>query len=582
MLAVAGYFWAARQAETAQRHFKNAEAQRERAERAEAQTKDALRDAYLAQAQANRQTHRAGRRFDSLATIAKAAAIKPSLALRNEAIACLATPDLRMGKQWVCSTGGVSVGPYFAFDSRCERYARNEEGAISIRRVADDVELVRLASPGAEVQWVLRFSPDDRLLAARYRRRADAPALFRVWDWEARKIMLQLTNVLDAWAVDFHPTSRLIALGRADKTVVIYDLASGQSSQTIPQREEPLTLCFDPAGTRLAVCFESPTVVIWDWRSGRLLRTLAHPDYVQGLAWHSDGVHLATACENYRVYVVDASTGKTRAVLSGHQAEVTQVLFPHRGDLLASTSWDGTLRLWDAFGGTELISTVFAAGERFSRDDRWLSHNWDGSRLGLLELACGHECRVLSSNFKSSAKGPPWVEFSPDGRWLAAAHADGIRLWDAASAHQIAIAPSRECRKVLFHPSGRSLIASTQFGSDEWPIEFDATNQTLRMGPAQAFPAYSGDGCASLGRQGQYLAVGGTDHVRVFDVPTRRERARLGPCPKVTWVSISPDGEWVAAGNFHGSGVRLFRVSSTNLVKELPAPESASVGFSPT
>ena len=54
---------------------------------------------YLAEARARRASGRAGQRIESLGAVRKAAAIRPSLAVRNEAIACLAMSDLRVSKQ---------------------------------------------------------------------------------------------------------------------------------------------------------------------------------------------------------------------------------------------------------------------------------------------------------------------------------------------------------------------------------------------------------------------------------------------------------------------------------------------------
>ena len=58
-----------------------------------------LWESYLAQARAGRQTGRPGHRLDCLEVLAKAAAIRPSIELRNEAIACLALTDLRAVKR---------------------------------------------------------------------------------------------------------------------------------------------------------------------------------------------------------------------------------------------------------------------------------------------------------------------------------------------------------------------------------------------------------------------------------------------------------------------------------------------------
>jgi eukaryotic-like serine/threonine-protein kinase len=577
-LAVGGYFWAAHQTRHAKQHAREAEKQQRRAERAEGQTREALREACLAQARANRQTRQSGRRFDSLAAIAKAAAIRPSLDLRNEAIACLALPDLRLGRQWMCPTGQADLTQYFAFDSGFERYARcDERGDVSVRRVLDDVEVARLPSPGTRVEWLLRFSPDDRLLAVRH---AGKPSLFRVWDWEDRRILLQLTNVLDHWAADFDPESGAIALGRADNSVVIYDLNSERPRRAIPLPDKAQELRFDPTGRRLAACSRNMGVVLFDRRDGQSVGTLVHPSGVLDMAWHPDGERLAAACADYRVYLWNVSTARLETVLSGHQAEVTRVMFTHEGDLLASGSWDGTLRLWDPWSGTELINLP-GGSQQFSRDDHWLGYIWDRRRLGFFELACGRECRVLHSDFRASAKGPSWVEFSPDGRCLAVAHADGIRLWDARTARQIAFLPSLECASVLFYPDGHRLVAGTRYCVEEWPLQTDASGYALRLGPPEVLLGKSSQGWLAMDREGRYLAIPRQHKVDVLDLTNPRQRVSLSPSSNVVWVSVSPDGERVAAGNWHGSGVRVFRRATAALERELPAPESARPGFSP-
>src|SRR5262249_5604497 len=104
VLGVIGSAWQAVRATRAegeqrrQRHRADAEAAH--ATRAEQETREQLRQSYLDQARANRWSGRAGRRFDSLEVLNKAAEIRPSPQLRNEAIACLAMTDLRLASEW--------------------------------------------------------------------------------------------------------------------------------------------------------------------------------------------------------------------------------------------------------------------------------------------------------------------------------------------------------------------------------------------------------------------------------------------------------------------------------------------------
>ena len=99
---------------------------------------------YLDQIHAKRQNGVAGHRQEGLDLIAKAVAIRPSLELRNEAIATLATMDVRPGRTWNLPNVDSWI-PYY-FDGKFERYAVPDgTNGIRIRRATDDVETLQVA-----------------------------------------------------------------------------------------------------------------------------------------------------------------------------------------------------------------------------------------------------------------------------------------------------------------------------------------------------------------------------------------------------------------------------------------------------
>jgi hypothetical protein len=137
-----------------------------KAVRAERDKTEELGQARLAQAQAGRWSGRAGRAFDSLKALAEAAQIAHTLkvpdddilTLRNEAIACMALPDLQPRPELA---KGVP-------DKLLQRYATSDgQGTITIRRIAGDQEILRRGGAGTRPSN-LEFSPDGRFLAAAY------------------------------------------------------------------------------------------------------------------------------------------------------------------------------------------------------------------------------------------------------------------------------------------------------------------------------------------------------------------------------------------------------------------------------
>jgi hypothetical protein len=118
-----------------------------RAERSAGVAVDKLIEAYIAQARANRQSERMGRRYDSVTAISNAVALNPTPAqreeLRNEAITCFALTDLRVVKRWPAPAGAFvqgHIGSIWCFDSQLQLYARvAKPGEISVCHVADDL-----------------------------------------------------------------------------------------------------------------------------------------------------------------------------------------------------------------------------------------------------------------------------------------------------------------------------------------------------------------------------------------------------------------------------------------------------------
>jgi eukaryotic-like serine/threonine-protein kinase len=121
--------------------WRQTEAARPRAEGAEQNLTEQLWNSYVAEARANRWSGRAGRRFDGLAALSKAAAIHPTPELRNEAIACLALPDGRV-QRWL-RVDAPEKFVHAAIDEQFERDAcLYEDSTISLRRLTDDSALI--------------------------------------------------------------------------------------------------------------------------------------------------------------------------------------------------------------------------------------------------------------------------------------------------------------------------------------------------------------------------------------------------------------------------------------------------------
>jgi serine/threonine protein kinase/WD40 repeat protein/Tfp pilus assembly protein PilF len=556
----------------------NAQLNLEKARLAEQEKTRQLAIAHVREAQARRNSGLVGRRFESLESLTKAVKLfrglgeldeERTLELRNEAIACLALADLKRTKVSIPEPGWSQP---CAFDPKLQYYVVHHtgdnhpenrdvnQGQLSLRRVADDQEIARLPGIGVRVVWA-QFSPDSRYLAAHYEqgRRHNY-----VWDLNRREAIVKVSQGSYASFPTFSPDSRLVALSRPDNSIRIYELPSGARWRdlppSLPPRPAPGAVRFHPDGRRLAI-LSGRVVQLRDLSGGKELARFEHLGAVAALAWRSDGKIFATGgdAHDHDIYLWDTANSTQRLrVLKGHGGTVTNLAFSHGGDLLLSTSWDSTDRLWDPGTGQQLLCKPSGNYDRdfFGPDDQALNDGW--------KVASGRECRTFHGPKRLSS-----VAISPRGRLMASVSTDGVQLWDLAATReadkQLGTLPVGSSMAARFDPSGDSLITvSKSVGLQRWPITPDPETGGLRIGPPQSLglsaraPLSPKDPDFALRADGRIIAL--SPHccqVLLFDLENPR-RKLLIESPYLRAAAWSPDGRWLATGNWQGRGVKVW------------------------
>jgi len=546
---------------------------------AETKGRERLFESLTAQASAKRHSRQVGQRFDSLDALARAATIARELKLpaerldplRDEAIACMALPDMQATDRVIHRPpGAFSV----AFDPTMTRYAwRFRDGTILVRRVADDEEVARFRARGDRDIYVFGFSPDGRYLATE-----DLPGrTLTVWDINQRTVCLNDPGPVTGRSAGFSPDSRRIALAHPDGALLVYDLATRHSSRLWRGPAYAQDLAYRPDGAQIAVIYNQtkPSCQIIEAGSGKLVRSIPLPTWTGGVAWSPNGATLATPCDDRKIYLWDAATGIRRAALEGSADLGLRAAFHPAGTILASNGWEGQLRLWDPVLGRPVLSSTVGGSLEFSndgrivvvREDQLTSYQVDPAlEYRTLAVVCSQPIRYADAAIRR------------DGRVLAVGTDRGVALWDLAHGDELAFLPSGMAWHMTFEASG-DLLTSGPIGVRRWPVQLDLDRGEFRIGPPRQLPLPAGDHVIAEDRMGRIVAV--PDHDFAF-VATPERTIHLGPLDDCRYVAVSPDGQWLATGSHVATkGAQVWRIRDATKVTELPVDYGTGVVFSP-
>lgn len=245
--------------------------------------------------------------------------------------------------------------------------------------------------------------------------------------------------------------------------------------------------------------------------------------------------------------------------MTGHGDAVISIAMNPSRTRVASGSWDGTLRLWDAASG-KLLRTV---GENFGRlhciayspRDELLA---TGSEDGIMRLVNVDDGRLLRT-LAGKTGDTQCLAFSPDGQHLAMGSRDGmVRLWDLRDHHTEPRSWNANdgvyC--LAFSTDSKQLATGGKRDIRLWNVEEQVVDTTLEGHSLNVFDlAFHPDG--------HRLVSGSFDKsIRVWDLRTSEELHQLlGHTETVSSIAISRDGNYVASGS-QDSTVRLWDVNS--------------------
>ena len=318
-----------------------------------------------------------------------------------------------------------------------------------------------------------------------------------------------------------------------------------------------------------------------------------HTKPITSLSFSADGKRLASGSMDGSVRIWDAKTGSQLLTMEGHHAGVGRVLFSENGRGVVSADVTGTIKVWSTKTGAEIWNYTpshsppiqdFTPCVALSHDGRLLAAGFSNGLLFIYDFKRAGLFELVNQDNRAVQRPVTAVAFSPDGSILVGSfviqenektNTTRIVFWNKGSSEPFKILKTKGAVKYLeFLSNGIHLVSGMKNGRIR---VFELQNyKTLGL-----FEHGEQTPSVSISTNGSNITTTGGNTIKTWNLPrnevntiTQKQTHAFGT------AAVSRDGAFLAFANDNDSTVKIIpletMVGVTSQIPEFVEQEDLS------
>lgn len=282
------------------------------------------------------------------------------------------------------------------------------------------------------------------------------------------------------------PDARLLASASDDKTARLWDVETARCIATLGATSRTLLGGDQPPGVAaalLATASGSSGATVSTGANGRSTgedgvgaERETHSDFVFCAAFNPQGSLVATGSYDETVRLWDVRTAHCVARISAHQEPITSAEFSADGSLLVTGSFDGLVRVWDV-ASRQCMRTLIAdpaapvGSAAFAPNSRYVvSGSLDG-RLRLWDVVRARCVRTFMGHANHKfCLATACLDVDKRQLVLSGSEDHAVYMWDVNSGEQVEKLADLDAPVLAIdaHPSGSAVVAGANTTITTW------------------------------------------------------------------------------------------------------------------